>query len=233
MYKQENGLNTPKSMQRSSYRHALRALTRADHARLDDLFSALDITRRVDYARFIGVHLAVFEVLRPQLSPASLTRPQLLAGLACLRCDLATLGQRRLETRAGHGEADGLDPLAVDYVVAGSRLGLKVLQARWAGSTDPLVRAAGAYFTQPFAASPWPKVCRALSKVPLESARAGAITRDTRRIFNLFAAAYGSVAKVKDVSEITSQSGITRQDMQNALSSKGNPRTENIKGSLI
>ena len=99
MYTQENGLNTSKPMQRS-YRHELKALTRADHARLDDLFSALDITRRVDYARFIGVHLAVFEVLRPHLSPASLTRPQLLAGLACLQRDLATLGQRRLETRA-------------------------------------------------------------------------------------------------------------------------------------
>ena len=232
MYKQENGLDTPKPMQRS-YRHELRALTRADHARLDDLFSALDITRRVDYARFIGVHLTVFEVLRPHLSPASLTRPQLLAGLTCLQRDLATLGQRRLETQAGHGEADGLEPLAVDYVVAGSRLGLKVLKARWAGSADPLVRAAGAYFTQPFAASPWPKVCRALSKVPVDSARAGAITRDTRRIFNLFAAAYGSAARVKGVSEITSQISITGQELQKALSSKGNPRTENIKGSLI
>ena len=232
MYKQENGLDTPKPMQRS-YRHELRALTRADHARLDDLFSALDITRRVDYARFIGVHLAVFEVLRPHLSPAGLTRPQLLAGLACLQRDLATLGQRRLETQARHGEADGLEPLAVDYVVAGSRLGLKVLQAHRAGSADPLVRAAGAYFTQPNAASPWPKVCRALSKVPVDSARASAITRDTRRIFNLFAAAYGSAARVKGVSEITSQISITGQELQKALSSKGNPRTENIKGSLI
>ena len=214
-------------MQRS-YRHELKALTRVDHAHLDDLFSALDITRRVDYARFIGVHLAVFEVLRPHLSPASLTRPQLLAGLACLQRDLATLGQRRLETQAGHGEADGLDPLAVDYVVAGSRLGLKVLQARWAGSADPLVLAAGAYFTQPFAASPWPKVCRALSKVPVDSARAGAITRDTRRIFDLFAAVYGRSARVKGVSEIASQIGITRQEPQKALSSRGNPRTENI-----
>ena len=214
-------------MQRS-YRHELRALTRADHARLDDLFSALDITRRVDYARFIGVHLAVFEVLRPHLSPASLTRPQLLAGLACLQRDLATLGQRRLEIQAGHGEADGLAPLAVDYVVAGSRLGLKVLKTRWAGSADPLVRAAGAYFTQPFAASLWPKVCRALSKIPVDSARAGAITRDTRRIFNLFAAAYGSAARVRGVSAMTSQIGITRQEPQKALSSRGKPCIENI-----
>ena len=189
MYKQENGLNTSKPMQRG-YRHELKALTRADHARLHDLFSALDITRRVDYARFIGVHLAVFEVLRPHLSPASLTRPQLLAGLACLQRDLATLGQRCLKTQAGHGEADGLDPLAVDYVVAGSRLGLKVLKTRWASSSDPLVRAAGAYFTQPNASPAWPKVCRALSTVPLDSARAGAITRDTKRIFDLFAATY-------------------------------------------
>ena len=182
-------------MQRS-YRHELKALTRADHARLDDLFSALDITRRADYARFISVHLAVFEVLRPHLSPASLTRPQLLAGLACLQRDLATLGERRLETEAGHGAANGLDPLAVDYVVAGSRLGLKVLKTRWAGSADPLVRAAGAYFTQPFAASPWPKVCRALSKVPVDSIRAGVITRDTRRIFDLFATTYQRSASI-------------------------------------
>ena len=215
-------------MQRS-YRHELKALTRADHARLDDLFSALDITRRADYARFISVHLAVFEVLRPHLSPAGLTRPQLLAGLACLQRDLATLGERRLETEAGHGEANGLDPLAVDYVVAGSRLGLKVLKTRWAGSADPLVRAAGAYFTQPFAASPWPKVCRALSKVPVDSARAGAITRDTKRIFDLFAATYRSAARVKDVSEMTGQIGITRQELQKALSSKGNLRTETLR----
>ena len=209
MYKQENGLDTSTPMQRSSYRHELRALTRADHARLDDQFSALDITRRVDYTRFIGVHLAVFEVLRPHLSPASLTRPQLLAGLACLQRDLATLGQRRLKTQAGHGETDGLAPLAVDYVVAGSRLGLKVLKTRWAGSADPLVRAAGAYFAQPFAASPWPKVCRALSKVPVESARAGAITRDTRRIFDLFAAAYQRSGSISAAAFLKPQAGQT------------------------
>ena len=197
-----------------SYRHQLRAMTRTDHQRLDDLFSALDITRRVDYARFIGVHLAVFEVLQRHLAPSSLTRQQLLAGLACLQRDLATLGERRAQMRhrptghdempaghgempAGHGEmpvghdaADGLDPLAVDYVVAGSRLGLKVLKTRWASSSDPLVRAAGAYFTLQNAAPSWPKVCRALSTVPLDSTRAGAITRDTKRIFDLFAATY-------------------------------------------
>ena len=178
---------------RHSYRHELRAATRVDHQRLDDLFSALDITRRVDYAHFIGVHLAVFEVLEPQLSPASPTCRHLRAGLAGLRRDLATLGQRRpemrLNTKSERGEA-GPDPLAVDYVLAGSRLGLKVLQARWANSPDPLVRAAGAYFTLPNAAPPWQQVCRALSTVPLGSARAGAITRDTKRIFDLFAAAY-------------------------------------------
>ena len=174
-----------------SYRHQLRAATRVDHQRVDDLFSALDIARRIDYARFIGVHLAVFEVLRRHLTPTSLTRRQLLAGLAGLQRDLATLGQRRLEVRhtpAEHGEAGALDPLAVDYVVAGSRLGLKILKTRWASSSDPLVRAANAYFTMPNAASPWPDVCRALSTVPPGSARAGAITRDTKRIFDLFAA---------------------------------------------
>ena len=193
-----------------SYRHQLRAMTRTDHQRLDDLFSALDITRRVDYARFIGVHLAVFEVLQRHLAPSSLTRQQLLAGLACLQRDLATLGERRAQMRhrptghdemptghdempAGHDAADGLDPLAVDYVVAGSRLGLKVLKTRWASSSDPLVRAAGAYFTLQNAAPSWPKVCRALSTVPLDSTRAGAITRDTKRIFDLFAATYRRV----------------------------------------
>ena len=204
-----------------SYRHQLRAMTRIDHQRLDDLFSALDIARRVDYAHFVSVHLAVFEVLQRHLAPSSLTRQQLLAGLACLQRDLATLGERAAQRRhrpaehgempaehsemsaehgemsAEHGEvpaehdaASSLDPLAVDYVVAGSRLGLKVLKTRWASSSDPLVRAAGAYFTQPNAAPAWPKVCRALSTVSLDSARAGAITRDTKRIFDLFAATY-------------------------------------------
>ena len=175
-----------------SYRHQLRAMTRDDHQRLDDLFSALDITRRVDYAHFVGVHLAVFEVLKRHVTPASLTRRQLLAGLACLQRDLATLGRRDTEIKAGQGEPGRLDALAVDYVVAGSRLGLKVLKARWESSADPLVRAARAYFTLPNMAPRWRDVCQALSMVPVDSARAGAITRDTRRIFNLFAAAYRS-----------------------------------------
>ena len=166
-------------------------MTRDDHQCLDDLFSALDITRRVDYAHFVAVHLAVFEVLKRHVSPASLTRRQLLAGLACLQRDLATLGQRDMEIKAEHGEAGQFDPLAVDYVVAGSRLGLKVLKARWESSPDRLVRAANAYFRLPNV-TPWRDVCHALSTVPVDSARAGAITRDTRRIFNLFAATYRS-----------------------------------------
>ena len=36
------------------------------------------------------------------------------------------------------------------------------------------------------------------------------------------------IAKVKGISEIANQIGITRQGLQKALSSKGNPRLENI-----
>jgi len=36
------------------------------------------------------------------------------------------------------------------------------------------------------------------------------------------------IAKVKGISDIASQIGITRQGLQKALSSKGNPRLENI-----
>ena len=40
------------------------------------------------------------------------------------------------------------------------------------------------------------------------------------------------IAKVKGVSELASQIGITRQGLQKALSSKGNPGLENIKKTL-
>ena len=40
------------------------------------------------------------------------------------------------------------------------------------------------------------------------------------------------IAKIKGVSELASQIGITRQGLQKALSSKGNPGLENIKKTL-
>ena len=41
------------------------------------------------------------------------------------------------------------------------------------------------------------------------------------------------IAKVKGVAELASQIGITRQGLQKALSSKGNPGLKNIKKTLL
>lgn len=94
-----------------------------------------------------------------------------------------------------------IDPLAIDYIAAGSRLGTKVLYKRWAASTDQTVHAANNYFGLENDAGFWHATCEALSDIPVKSARAQTIVRDTRTLFALFASVYNnSVAQ-----EVTAQ----------------------------
>ena len=78
------------------------------------------------------------------------------------------------------------DPLAVDYLLAGSRMGTRVLRRRWLESTDPAVHAADAYFGLPDDPSEWARVRGRLSEIADGSDRALRIEADVSALYALF-----------------------------------------------
>ncbi|MEM6618085.1 MAG: hypothetical protein AAF631_02150 [Pseudomonadota bacterium] len=169
------------------FRHALRQSTRSEHKALDHRLSKLDITTREGLAEFCALHLACFERLSLR-SDHDLLPPLITALIA----DLAALGGAA--TRPNAADPGVLDPLAVAYIVDGSRLGTQVLRHRWAVATDSQVRAAAAYFSLPFEKTRWPATCQALSRVPVGSLRARRIANDARRLFDMFNAGARQIA---------------------------------------
>lgn len=163
----------------ADFRLALRAATRADHDRVDALVSGLDIGTAEGFARFARVHLACFSALR-----AAAVVEGLDAMIEALGADLATLAPG---ARPGPAALAPVDPLAAAYMVEGSRMGTRLLRARWAASTDPAVRAASRYFDLPAPPDAWRAVRDALSDIPPGSPRAARIEADARRVFALFA----------------------------------------------
>lgn len=180
-------------------RTMLRIETRADHDRVDGLFSSVDLSRRGDYTLFLTVHLTCFRALTRTAQPGHRAALTLLEMVGALDCDLATLG----------GSADAiptpllidLDPLAIDYIVAGSRMGTRVLRKRWEIATDTSVRRANAYFGLPDDPLLWRNTCTDLTALAADDPRATTIVQDARRIFAAFAEAFAQSAHLASTKE--------------------------------
>lgn len=175
------------------FRHVLRARTRDQHDRVDDAFSAMDIQTQDGLRAFLGVHGACFQGMLGVAHSDSSARRMLSDMIARIRVDLHELGGC-IEVRAT-GLTDGVDPLALDYVLEGSRLGSKVLKKRWGAASDPAVLRANAYFSMPSDASRWSQVCFKLGRVPVDTKQAHDITQDVIRLFTLFHDTALSVAR--------------------------------------
>ncbi len=172
----------------TGFRTVLREETRATHDVMDALFSQLDLARAGDFVRFCRVHLACFRALGSVCA-----HPGMTAATADLSADLESLGLYGADDVQFSGPDP--DPLAVDYVFAGSRLGTKVLRRRWSASGDPAVLAASRYFTAEGDPLAWPRVCAALDNVPTGSARADRIVSDTIAIYGLFMQSFQDLAQ--------------------------------------
>lgn len=165
----------------STLRSRLRADTAERHARLDRDISTIDIAIRPGFVRFMQTHHRAFRAL------------DAVAPLPALR-DLADRAGRDLD-QLGAPEAPvpdkggPLDPLAVDYILQGSRLGTKVLKRRWQATDDPQVRAAGAYFDAPVDAEGWRATCDALAARSAAGPAADRVVSDALRIFDIFGTA--------------------------------------------
>lgn len=180
----------------TDFRKILRDQTRPDHDRLDELIGTLDISQRLGFTTFAEMHLSCFLAMQARQSATSKSAQTLRNMIDGLRKDLSVVTDRKTVTRAEL--PNHVAPLAIDYIVAGSRLGSKVLRKRWSKSTDGKVQGASVYFQQPVDPRLWPETCQALSDVVPTSAQAGAIIKDTKALFQLFSTAFDAAVLTQD-----------------------------------
>lgn len=175
-----------------TFRDRLRQATRPSHQAIDTLMSGLDLADRVDFTRFCRIHLACFTTLARQSGLDAATADLLRRASAALADDLAVLGADQAGLTA---DLPGpVDPLAVAYIIGGSRLGSQVLKSRWSQSACPHVRGANTYFTMPAEALYWRSVCDDLAGMAADDPRGAGIMADTDRIFRMFAQAFHQTA---------------------------------------
>lgn len=164
------------------FRWVLRRETEAEHQQLDDLVTRLDLGQVDDLARFFRMHLACFDGMAVHSADHRL-RDMITA----LRSDLVALG---CADRPAPVALAPVHPLAVDYILAGSRMGTKVLRKRWARSDNPLVQAACNYFSLDSTPGEWADTCARLNTVQTTSVAADQIVRDSRMIFERFVTSF-------------------------------------------
>ncbi|MBD3664487.1 biliverdin-producing heme oxygenase [Sulfitobacter aestuariivivens] len=173
-----------------SFRHRLRTETRDDHARVDTRFSKLDLQAADGFGEFLSVHGSCFGVMHDICGAAARSAALLGALTSAIKLDLKSLG---LPGPAAPSEPVlGCDPIAIDYMVAGSRLGSKVLKRNWALSADARVKAAGAYFALTDSGTLWRETCADLDRIDPDSPRADWVIADVRSLFTLFATTHHS-----------------------------------------
>ncbi|NSX55393.1 hypothetical protein [Parasulfitobacter algicola] len=182
-------------MMEMDFRHVIREQTRTDHDLLDRMITTLDIAQLDDFRVFLQIHHCCFVVMRSRSLDQGLSTSVLSDMIDGLTADLEIVSGNRHAVDLPAPSA--LDPLSIDYMVAGSRLGSKILRKRWGASTDPCVQRANTYFSQAIDPKLWPETCRALSAMPPGSARADGIVEDTRIQFQLFAAAFAKIVTVE------------------------------------
>lgn len=170
------------------FRTLLREETRTDHEQLDKLFTRVDIATVAGFVQFAQVHVVCFDAMRAQADGDSWAATHLVSMASCLRDDLSMLGATCVVK--SQPIVDRCDPLAIEYMVAGSRLGSRILYKRWAGGSNARLRAAGHYFGLDDLTGQWRDTCARLSKIPAHSPRAGRIVADTRGLFGLFVTIY-------------------------------------------
>lgn len=167
-----------------NFRHVLRDQTRGPHDRVDTAISGFDIQSREGLRAFFRMHGACFEAMLLRAEADSASSKMLRDMIFRIRVDLDCLGSSL--GVVAFGLPDDIDPLAMDYVLEGSRLGSKVLQKRWSASTDRTVAQARAYFSMPVDKQRWQTVCAKLAEVPLNTTLAHGITLDVECLFTLF-----------------------------------------------
>jgi len=172
-------------MKHEDFRFQLREESLADHDRVDFIFSTYDLQTRSGFLAFAYPHLDSFQTMLSVAPPHSWScelLPEMIDGLLA---DLVVLDAPN--DQPAQSMLPCVHPLALDYMVTGSRLGAAVLRNRWLGATDPTVRQASHYFSLDKHIQAWRATCLSLSGIDPTGKDASRITKDTRLLFKMFA----------------------------------------------
>ena len=165
-------------VQYQNLRVRLRGDTRQCHVALDDHVTRLDRQGAEGYARFLLLQWRLFAALEPVSRDAA---------CAPVIRDLKQRSAADLERLDRAAPVPALPlmphPLAVDYLVSGSRLGAQVLRKRWLDRGLPEVSSACAYLSAPSYAEYWRGFVARAEKLPGEGAAADRIVKDCTRLF--------------------------------------------------
>ena len=165
-----------------SLRDRLRDETSEVHKTLDERISEFDLTTLSGLTSFLLSQESA--MLRLSLNSENAKSQQAMRVLSkCALCDLKTLGEAPLRLADANVV---LHPLAVDYVISGSRLGTAVLKKRWLASCDPKVRTANNYFGAPTYSELWREFCREATVKPASGANADQTVEDAHRVFKIY-----------------------------------------------
>ncbi len=168
-------------------RELLRQSTKVLHHRLDALISDADLARRPGLTAYLGMNADALCEIKEGLQPDRKDWVEMLEDLSdAAQMDLATLGVPPVNTSTpALGNTWSLGAM---YVVAGSRLGARVLYRRVQASEDDQVARATAFFGPRAIDRVWPKIVRELDAV--QDGQSDAVVRDARAAFALFERAF-------------------------------------------
>ena len=152
------------------------------HEKLDAEVSKFDLTTPYGLLQFLNMQSrALQSLLALQASAKADVMIRELLERAAL--DLRQLGS---STQLSPAAIEPVHPLAIDYVIAGSRLGSQLLKKRWQAATDPQVRRASAYFSGPGYIEIWASFCETAEATPSAGTFADQIVRDADRILHMY-----------------------------------------------
>ena len=177
--------------QTTTLRERLRTETSANHARVDALFSTLDLTCGAALGKFLAAHRAGFAAMRAAgpLMTETIGHTLLTEMIDALDADLARLRYHVPELSTQPVGSD-----AIDHIVLGSRLGTAVLRRQWSAATDPEARAASRYFSLPGQGAAWRAHTERLTSMPSDGPDADAMIKETKSLYDLFERAFHGVA---------------------------------------
>ncbi len=164
-----------------SLRERLREDLQAVHDALDQKISTLDLTDRGEYRAFLAMTHMALSGIEAEGGDATGLLDEMVRALAE---DLEALGDPASAPLA----PVRVHPLALDYVLIGSRLGTQVLRKRWLAGADPQVKAADAYFSLPAQGAAWRALTDALGTMSGADRQAAEVVADARALFQRFSA---------------------------------------------
>lgn len=169
----------------TSLRERLRYDTHVMHNQVDAMVSEFDLTTVDGLSCLLRMQSAALGLIIPHTTEAQSS----YAIRDLHERAVSDLRQLKEEVVLPYDQSvEALHPYAIDYVIAGSRLGSQILKKRWLSATDDRVRQADAYFSAPSYIEVWKSFCVSAEEMQPDGEVADQIVRDADRIFQLYQA---------------------------------------------